>query len=53
MNNVQDKAKQMDKKVKQFKEKFKTLFKKGLPSLWDNNDKLISKDSYDTLLAQA
>ena len=52
MNNVQAKAKQMEKEVKHFKETFKKLFEKGLPSFWDNTNKLISKDDYDTLLSQ-
>lgn len=52
MNKVQAKEKQMDKEVKQFKEIQKNLFEKGIPSFWDNNGKLISKDNYDTLLTQ-
>lgn len=50
MNKVLDKARQVKEEVKYSKEIFKKHFEKGLPSFWDINDKLFSKDNYNTLL---
>lgn len=52
MNKVLDKAKHMEEEVKNFKEVFKKLSKKELPSFWDRNGKLFSKDDYNILLTQ-
>lgn len=52
MNKLLDKVKQREEEVKNFKEIFKKIFEKGLPSFWEKNDKLFSKYDYNILLTQ-
>ena len=40
----------MQKEVQCFKGTFKDLFKKGIPSFWDGNGKIILREKYDSLL---
>ena len=41
MNEVKAKDEKMRSEVQQFKEYFKILFEKGIPSFWDKDGKLI------------
>ena len=50
--NAKAKAEKMQKEVQHFKCTFKDLFEKRLPSLWDNNGKMILKEKYDALLRE-
>ena len=50
MKVVQDKANQMSSQIKDFKADFKNLFDDGLPSFWDDEGRLFSKEQYHILL---
>ena len=50
--NVKVKIEHMKQEAHHFKGRFKDLFKKGLPSLWDSNGKMVLKEKYDSLLKE-
>ena len=51
-NSVQNKASQLEKSVRDFKDLFEELFINGLPSLWYGKGKLHEQESYNALLTQ-
>jgi FtsZ-binding cell division protein ZapB len=53
MRNVRSKAEKIEQNVQSFKDLFSQLFKRGLPSFWNNNGKMVSQEKYNVLLTQA
>lgn len=52
LDNVKSLEEEMKVEIEYFYKKFKSLFDKGLPTFWYNNDSLFNKENYDNLLAQ-
>ena len=53
MENVKPKVEQMQKSVQAMRDSLNLLFQKGLPSFWDNYNKLIPQQDYQAMLIQA
>jgi len=53
MDGVKAKAKEMQRGVQVVKDLLSILFQKGLPSFWDNSNKLIPQQKYHEMLNQA
>ena len=49
VRNVQGKANQMIQSVQSFKNMFSQLFQKGIPSFWDDKEKLIPQEEYQNM----
>ena len=50
IRKVQNRTEALQKEIKDTYAIFKPLFEKGLPHLWDNENKLLQKEQYEDLI---